>query len=372
MHLQEIETLAQFDDIVASRPGTLRGWHLQSIDLTARSTALASIRVAGAVFLGCRFPAGDGPGSEADVRHRGGLVFPTVPAVPFDPYRATLYSPDTLYADLADGYASTPDAKAYAWSLLPRAVDRTLAAALHDHSIDDALAAFTEEQGSESRSLVGVMGGHAVRRDDPDYADAARLGRALARHFTVATGGGPGAMEAANLGAWMSSAPTDALTEALTILAAVPDFVGDIGAWATAAFEVRARWPAGATSLGIPTWFYGHEPPNAVASVIAKYFSNAVREDVLLRVCRGGLVYLPGAAGTVQEIFQAACTNYYADAAAVTPLILVGREHWTRTVPVWDLLQSLGSGRAFGTRLALVDSTEEVLPLLVQDGGDRR
>ena len=33
-------------------------------------------------------------------------------------------------------------------------------------------------------------------------------------------------------------------------------------------------------SLGVPTWFYGHEPPNLFATRIAKFFTNALREDV--------------------------------------------------------------------------------------------
>lgn len=367
MPTQEIESLDEFDGAIAAGLTHLRGCHLQSLDLTGRSVALTGIDVAGGVFLGCRFPAGDGPGSEEDVRRRGGLVFPTVPAVPFDPYRAALYSPAELYDGLGAGYAATPDAISYAWSRQPRSLDRTLAAALHDHAIDDALEEFTA-----TRLLVGVLGGHALRRDAPGYREAALLGRALAGSFTVATGGGPGAMEAANLGAWLSRSDDSALEEALAVLAGAPDFSVDVDSWAATAFEVRARWPAGAESVGIPTWFYGHEPPNALASVVAKYFSNATREDVLLKACRGGLVFLPGAAGTVQEIFQAACANYYAEPNRITPMVLVGRDHWTREVGVWDLLRSLGAGRAFRARLDLVDSAEEVLPLLVQDGGDRR
>lgn len=365
--MQEIESLEEFDQAITDGLSHLRGWHLQSLDLTGRAAALARISVSGGVFLGCRLAGGDQAGGEDDVRDRGGLLFPAVPDVPFDPYRATLYSPDDLYDGLAGGYAATPDAITYAWSRQHRSLEHSLATALHDHAIDDALEEFTE-----GRRLVGVLGGHALRRDDPTYADAARLGRALAGSFTVATGGGPGAMEAANLGAWLFGHDEDVLDQALAVLAAAPDFAADVDAWARAAFEVRERWALGAESLGIPTWFYGHEPPNPLASAIAKYFSNATREDVLLKVCRGGLVFLPGAAGTVQEIFQAACANYYADPNLVTPMVLVGHDHWTREVGVWDLLRSLGVGRAFGARLDLVDSTEEVLPLLVQDRGDRR
>jgi predicted Rossmann-fold nucleotide-binding protein len=363
--LREIESLAEFDAFVAAGGRTLRRCHLQSIDLRERGEVLARLEVSAAVFLGCRFAA-TGPGDEVDVRRRGGLVFPSVPDVPFDPYRPTLYSPADLYDGLAGGYPETPDALAYAWSREPRTLDRTLAAALHDHAIDDALEEFVG-----GRDLVGVLGGHALRRDESGYRAAIELGRELAGTFTVATGGGPGAMEAANLGAWLSPYQ-GAVEEALAILSRAPDFHDDVGAWAEAAFAVRDRWPAGADSLGIPTWFYGHEPPNAFASVIAKYFSNALREDVLLRICRGGLVFLPGAAGTVQEIFQAACENYYAEAAQVIPMVLVGRGHWTERLDVWGLLGGLAAGRPFGPALALVDGPEEVLPLLIKLGGDRR
>jgi len=355
----EVESLAELDALVAGGTRSLHGVHLQSLDLTGHAAVLAGLDVAGAVFLGCRLLPGSGPGSEGDVRRRGGLIFPSVPDVPVDPYRATLYSPEELYRGLEQGYDATPDARAYAWSRGSRSLDLTLAQALHDHAIDDALDEFAGH-----RRIVGVLGGHAVTRDAPAYLDAARLGHALAGHHTVATGGGPGAMEAANLGAWLGRATGADVAEAVRMLAAVPTFA-DVTAWADAAFAVRAGWPEGIASLGVPTWFYGHEPPNVFATAIAKYFRNAIREDVLLRVCRSGLVFLPGAAGTVQEVFQAVCTDYYAPRGTEVPLVFVGRDHWSRQLPVWDLLAALGRDRAFGARVHLVDDPTEVLPLLL-------
>lgn len=369
MRPTEIESLEEFDGFVERGIRSLSGFHLQSLTLADRSEALARLDVAGAVFLGCRFVDGAGPGSELDVRRRGGLVFPAVPDVPFDPYRAELYTPAELYAGLDRGYAATLDAAAYAWSRSPRTLDKSLAMALHDHAIDDAVEEFTA-----GRRIVGVMGGHAVRRDTPAYIAAARLGHTLAGHsgLTVLTGGGPGAMEAVNLGTWLADAPDAELVEAVDLLAAVPDFAPDVTAWARAAFAVLARWQGGTESLGIPTWFYGHEPSNVFATHAAKYFRNALREDVLLALCRAGVVFLPGAAGTVQEIFQAACANYYTRPELVAPMVLVGRDYWAEQLPAWPLLEVLGSRGPLGPRLHLVDDAAEILPLLLEVGGSRR
>ncbi len=329
---------------------------MQSVDLRERTDALGALGLNGTVFLGCRFA----DGVEEDVRRRGALVFPAVPDVPFDPYRADLYSPAELYDGLADSYAATPDARIYAWSHGGRAIDRTLASALHDHAVDDALDEFVGR-----RRVVGVMGGHAAERGSDGYREAARLGHLLGRDATVATGGGPGAMEAANLGAWLGDHPVSDLDEAIADLAAVPSFAPDVTAWARTAMAVRERFGSGRDSLGVPTWFYGHEPPNVFADHVAKYFRNAIREDVLLRVCRAGLVFLPGAAGTVQEVFQAACENYYAVPADVAPMVLVGREHWT-TLPVWPLLESLARHRVMADHVHLVDDMDDVPDLLAE------
>jgi predicted Rossmann-fold nucleotide-binding protein len=215
--------------------------------------------------------------------------------------------------------------------------------------------------------MVGVMGGHAARRGTALFEEAALLGRLLARNNrVVATGGGPGTMEAANLGAFLSEAPEQEFRQALADLAAVPAFRPSVSAWARAAAAVVERYPEGTPSLGIPTWYYGHEPPNFFATHVAKYFANAIREAILLELCNGGIVFLPGSGGTVQEIFQDACENYYGAPETITPMVLVGQEHWLLRFPAWPLLQSLASGRRMEGRIFLVDTVEEALDALAR------
>ena len=359
--LLEIETLEAFDRHATATSG-LAGWFVSSLDLTGRSTVLRTADPRGAVFLGCHFA----PGDEDHLRAAGALLFPRLPDLPFDPYRPRLYDATELYG--TGPAAGSPDAAVYAWSRSPEAsaLSGALASTLHDHAISDALDDVLAAVAP--RDVVGIMGGHALSRADPAYAAAARLASTLAAAGrTVLTGGGPGAMEAGNLGAYLSPWP-DALDEALGRLAAVPAYRPDLDAWVATAHAVRERWPvtrAGA-SLSIPTWFYGHEPSNLFATGIAKYFGNALREDTLLHRCRGGIVYLPGQAGTVQEIFQAVTENFYAaDRTRIAPMVLVGTDYWTIRLPAWPLLQRLAEGRAMADAVHCVDDVAEAAELLL-------
>lgn len=362
----EIESLAELDELLA-RTTKLRGVAVQSLDVSSRRDELNGASVAASIFLGCTFA----PGQASELSARGALVFPKLPHLPFNPYRPTPYTADELFD--GDDYTSSFDARVYAWTRrLPNvpSLAQTLATDLHDHSITNALGDWLAARPT-SRN-VGVMGGHAMRRADADYAAGARLAANLTESgFTLLTGGGPGAMEAANLGARFAGRPDD-LDEALTMLAGSPDFASDVDGWLRAAQHVLREFSPGGETVGIPTWFYGHEPPNAFASVQAKYFSNAQREDILLHLCGAGLVYLPGAAGTVQEIFQAATGNYYAAGGEhVPPMVLVGRDYWTDVLPAWPLLSALAQGRPMGSHLYLVDEISDALDVLNLPVGSR-
>jgi predicted Rossmann-fold nucleotide-binding protein len=286
---------------------------------------------------------------------------------PINPYREALYTATELYGD--GPYDESLDARAYAWSREVPTPQATLAEALHDHAIDEALTRWLR-----GRRLVGVMGGHDLDRSSAGYADAARLGWMLGQSQVVATGGGPGAMEAANLGARLAGAPRDTVAAAVASLSGVPSHRPSVDQWAAKAGTVveGLRGVPDRDTLGVPTWFYGHEPTNLFATAIAKYFRNATREAILLQICAAGIAFLPGAGGTVQEIFQDACENYYAAPDAVAPMVLVGTDYWTEILPAWPLLRSLARGRVMERHVHLVETVDDAAAFFSPGGHDTR
>jgi predicted Rossmann-fold nucleotide-binding protein len=297
----------------------------------------------------------------------GTLVLPPFDHLPFDVYRAELYGYDELVATEADG--TTLDERIGAWFRSSTAeLEDGVVRALHDATIDAAVARFVRD-----RRMVGVMGGHAVGRDADLYRAVAELGRALTRNgWCVATGGGPGVMEAANLGAWFASRHDDALLAALDVLAAAPSFSSDRAAHRQAALEVRSRWPGGDESLGVPTWVYLDEPTSAFATSIAKYFTNSVREDGLLALARSGVVYAPGGAGTVQEIFTDAAQNSLTLYDVRSPVVFFDRRRFEAEQPeVVAAVRRQAAAFGWDDLVALADEPDEVVAFLRATDPDR-
>ncbi|MFN3203043.1 MAG: LOG family protein [Bradymonadia bacterium] len=368
--MKEIHDIPTLEAHLATQQ-SLAGHVIQGLDLTPfthRLSALPEGHLDGAVCLGCAL---DDAGW-AMLRRRGALVFPALEGLPFEPYRPHLYTPEEIYAGFdpaqPETYAQTPDAQIYDhWASTGRAtpdsIMEALARRLHDHAMTDAVDDFLS---ADEWKPVAIMGGHSMSRADAGYRTMAHLARLLTeRGYLMLSGGGPGAMEAAHLGAWFVERSATELDAAVDHLALAPKYTDAL--WLSRAFEVRERWPAEGErhhSLGIPTWLYGHEPPNPFASHIAKYFANSVREDGLVTLARHGIVFAPGSAGTIQEIFQDATQNHYATLGEISPMIFFDTCYWTETKPVYPLLKQLAADRPYGEYVTICDTVDEIIQFI--------
>jgi predicted Rossmann-fold nucleotide-binding protein len=171
-------------------------------------------------------------------------------------------------------------------------------------------------------------------------------------------------MEATHLGAWMAGRTETETEDTLTILQEAPSFKDRL--WLETALQVMKKYPQEHTvSLGVPTWLYGHEPATPFATHIAKYFENALREDGLLTIAKGGLIYSPGSAGTLQEIFQEAVQNHYLSFGYASPMIFLGVDYWTDEMPIYPLLEHLmKKGKYKNLLLTLTDDEHCIVDTL--------
>ncbi len=215
-------------------------------------------------------------------------AFPRIDRLPFEIRWPSLYAVVDLYDrfDPADpgSWERSRDYLVYEWFVDKRTsrprtlpIGEAMAARPHDATIEVAISDFLRPARGRA---VGFMGGHGVSRIDPDYERVAVMARDLKRSgFMVVTGGGPGLMEAANLGAFLALFGDDQMAATLAILRDAPTSGDKRSAdWLRVAATARGRllgdWRAEVSkageSLGIPTWLYGHEPPNLFCSHVGK------------------------------------------------------------------------------------------------------
>lgn len=361
--IHEIDDLETFME----REHDLADCVIQGLDLGAVKVDWKSVRLAGSVFLGCRFPS---LAFQERLREGGAVIFPRLPRIPYRPYRPRLYSRDELMEGWTEEEDRSLDLRIYehfenAGRHRPHVLE-ALCQRLHDHAIDDALFDLLEgrvEPGGEKK-VVAIMGGHGTPRTDPYYRKVVEIARELTRRgYFLASGGGPGIMEAANLGAWIANADDEFLDRALGRLADARVY-SDPGFNAAAA-EVRDWHPDGESSLAVPTWFYGHEPSNQFSKHIAKYFSNGLREEGLLAIARYGVIYAPGSAGTTQEIFMDAAQNHYGTFEYVSPMVFLGEGRYGASTGLYDTLVRLAEGRQYASSLRLCEEAADAVEAIV-------
>jgi len=334
----------------------------QNLNFNFTDNILENKQFSDCLFLGCSLPESFGK-----FLHQDNLIFPEIIA-PYNSFLNSLYTKSSLLGAYVlgnpDSYENTLDKIVYNHYINTgkeaQDIKETLSRRLHDHSITDALYDFLANY--DEKKIVAVMGGHDLSRDNSSYYDVARISKKLTElGYLVVSGGGPGAMEASHVGAWFAGRDDEHLTKAFEILSQAPSFKDRL--WLDKAFQVLDQYPDTTyDSLGIPTWLYGHEPPTPFASKIAKYFDNSIREEGLLAIAKGGVIFAPGSAGTIQEIFQDAVQNHYLSFGYASPMVFLNQQYWTVERPIYPLLKEMSDkGKYKNLILSIFDGKDDVV-----------
>ena len=189
-------------------------------------------------------------------------------------------------------------------------------------------AEFVEGFGAlaELGPAIAVFGSARTPDSDPGYADAERLGRALvAAGFAVMTGGGPGAMEAANKGA----------SEAGGL---------SVGLGIELPFET-----------GLNEW--------VDVGINFRYFF--ARKTMFVKYAQGFIVF-PGGVGTLDELFEA-LTLVQTGKVTDFPIVLIGTDYWAGLIN-WLRDSVLGTGKIGQNdldRLIVTDDIDEAVSIML-------
>ena len=357
----EIETQEKLSCIVANN-NIISKFAFQDLDFSDFDNQINHKKFDDCIFLGCTIPS-----SILKIVSLNCLIFPEI-NVPYNPFINKLYSRNTLLGEYElgnpDSYEKTLDKVVYDHYISggkeANDIKETLGRRLHDHSITDALYDFLDN--FDDKKIVAVMGGHSLLRNDINYIEIARISKQLTEMgYLMISGGGPGAMEATHVGAWLAGKEDGDLVKIVELLAEAPSYKDKL--WLEKAFQAIKLFPnTNYKSLGIPTWLYGHEPPTPFATDIAKYFANSVREDGLLAIAKGGVIFAPGSAGTIQEIFQDATQNHYLSFDFASPMVFYNKQYWNSDRPIYPLLNKMFlEGKYKNLILSNCDTKEEVI-----------
>ncbi|MBZ5735083.1 TIGR00730 family Rossman fold protein [Nocardioides sp. TRM66260-LWL] len=181
-------------------------------------------------------------------------------------------------------------------------------------------AEFVEGFGAlaELGEAIGVFGSARTPVDAPAYAQGVALGRRLAEEgFAVITGGGPGAMEAANRGASEAGGVSVGLGIELPFEAGLNDWV-DLG-------------------------------------INFRYFF--ARKTMFVKYARG-FVVLPGGLGTLDELFEA-LTLVQTRKVTRFPIVLLGTAYWGGLLD-WLRATALAAGTISAADLDMMVVTDDV------------
>jgi uncharacterized protein (TIGR00730 family) len=195
-------------------------------------------------------------------------------------------------------------------------------------------AEFVEGFGAlaEIGPAIGVFGSARTPADHPDYAMAEEVGAALAAvGFAVITGGGPGAMEAANKGASQAGGAS--------------------------------------VGLGIELPFEAGLNPWVDKGINFRYFF--ARKTMFVKYAQG-FVVLPGGLGTFDELFEA-LTLVQTQKVTSFPIVLMGSAYWQGLID-WLRDTVLAQGKITAADLEMLvvtDDVDEAVELMIKARDNR-
>lgn len=181
---------------------------------------------------------------------------------------------------------------------------------------------------SELGPAISVFGSARTPRDSPFYAIGEEVGRRLVdAGYAVITGGGPGAMEAANKGAC----------------------------------------EAGGVSVGLGIELPFEQGMNEWVDLGINFRYFFARKTMFVKYAQG-FVVLPGGFGTLDELFEA-MTLVQTQKVTSFPIVLIGSEFWA---PLWSWVRGtlLANGMISPKDLDLVhlvDDPAEAVRLVIAD-----
>jgi len=183
---------------------------------------------------------------------------------------------------------------------------------------------------AELGRAVSVFGSARTPEGSPEYEAGVKIGRALAEAgFGVITGGGPGAMEAANRGAS----------------------------------------EAGGVSVGLGIELPYEQGLNPYVDIGVNFRYFFVRKTMFVKYAQG-FVVLPGGLGTLDECFEA-LTLVQTKKVTRFPIVLFGSSYWGGLVD-WLENTLIAQGKASQQDLELfhlTDDIDEVVDLVTKESG---
>lgn len=179
---------------------------------------------------------------------------------------------------------------------------------------------------AELGPAVSVFGSARIRRTDPYYKAARRMGRLIAQQgIAVITGGGPGIMEAANRGAAL----------------------------------------AGGKSVGLGIELPHEQGLNQWVNLGISFRYFFVRKTMFVKYS-SGVIICPGGFGTLDEMFEL-LTLVQTHKVTSMPVVLFGKAYWQG---LFDWLEGTVAQRGMisgldSSRVALTDDADEAVSIAV-------